>query len=104
MHRGNLTSSKCYDQSRNCSLNSTESKEASVGSSMDKLARGSGIPSIKFKKMPNEVLGKHGELHRDHRHHHELGRTPREPPPIEIARKRLKVRGSSVLGYEGRLN
>ncbi|KAI3453367.1 hypothetical protein Pfo_010030 [Paulownia fortunei] len=103
---GQLTSSSSNpdDQSRNCSSISTESKEASVCSSMDKLARGSGIPiSIKFKKTPNEeVLNKHGELRRDHRHQHELGKTLREPLPIEIGHKRLKVRGPSVLGYEGR--
>lgn len=93
------------DPSCHFSLHSAESKEASVGASRDKLARGRGIPiSIKFKKMANEVLSKHEELHRDHRHQNELGKTMREPPPIEIGPKRLKVRGPSVLGNEGRLN
>ncbi|KAI3469175.1 hypothetical protein Pfo_025838 [Paulownia fortunei] len=106
---GQLTYEWCStagDLIRNSSLNSTESKEAPVGSSRDKLARGSGIPiSIKFKKMANdEVLSNHGELHRDHRQQHELGKTMREPPPIEIGPKRLKVRGPSVLGYEGSYN
>ncbi|KAG8382522.1 hypothetical protein BUALT_Bualt05G0086200 [Buddleja alternifolia] len=87
-----LTSSECSipdDLSRNCSLNSGASKEASVGSSREKLVRGSNIPiSIKFKKASNEEASS------------KLGKTTREPPPIEIGPKRLKVRGPSVLGYE----
>lgn len=103
-------SSECLTpagQSRNMSSNSTESREGSVGLSMDKLGRGGVIPiSIKFKKTPNqEALSKHGELHRgDYRRHHELRKTSREPLSTEIANKRLKVRGPSGLGYEGRLN
>ncbi|KAL0331606.1 UNVERIFIED_CONTAM: Lysine-specific demethylase [Sesamum angustifolium] len=94
------------DPNRNSGSNSTESKEVPLGGSRDKSSRGSGIPiSIKFKKTPNEeVLSKHGEVHRDQRHQHELGRTMREPPPLEIGPKRLKVRGPSVLGYDGKLN
>ncbi|KAL0394862.1 UNVERIFIED_CONTAM: hypothetical protein Slati_4452400 [Sesamum latifolium] len=94
------------DPNRNSGSNSTESKEVPLGGSRDKSSRGSGIPiSIKFKKAPNEeVLSKHGEVHRDQRHQHELGRTMREPPPLEIGPKRLKVRGPSVLGYDGKLN
>lgn len=50
-------------------MSSTESKEATVSS---KLAMGGTFPTIKLKKMPNEVMGKHGELHRDQRHRHEF--------------------------------
>ncbi|KAL2237829.1 UNVERIFIED_CONTAM: Lysine-specific demethylase [Sesamum indicum] len=87
------------DPNRNSSSNSTESREVPLGGSRDRSSRGSGIPiSIKFKKTPNEeVLSKHGEVHRDQRHQHELGRTMREPPPLEIGPKRLKVRGPSGL-------
>ncbi|PIN22815.1 [histone H3]-lysine-36 demethylase [Handroanthus impetiginosus] len=109
VHCGQLTSYECLtsdDLSHNSRLNSTESKETSVGASRDKLSRGSSIPiSIKFKKTANEeVLNKQRELHRDQRHQPELRKAMREPPPIEIGPKRLKVRGPSVLGYEGRLN
>ncbi|KAL3649622.1 hypothetical protein CASFOL_006025 [Castilleja foliolosa] len=62
-------------------LNSFECKEAPVGASVDKSARGnSGIPiSIKFKK-----------------------RTTNEKvlSPVEVGPKRLKVKGPSALGYE----
>ncbi|KAK6146471.1 hypothetical protein DH2020_020340 [Rehmannia glutinosa] len=103
VRRGQLTSSKRLipnDTSRNCILNSTKSKEASVGSSMNKLTRRSVIPvSIKFKKTSKEeVLNKHGERQRDHRRQHEMGKTRREPPPIEIGQNRFKVRRPSVLG------
>ncbi|KAH6830968.1 Transcription factor jumonji family protein / zinc finger family protein [Perilla frutescens var. hirtella] len=76
---GSLTSSD--DQSV---MSSTESKEAMVRSSVDK------IPSIKFKKMPNHVLGKHGEVHRDQRHPHELRNNQRHT--------QLKTRVMPVLG------
>lgn len=69
---GSLTSSDRAvhdDRSRHCVFSSTKSKESTVSSSMDKVAV---IPPIKLKKMPNEVFGKHGELHRDQRHRHEL--------------------------------
>lgn len=81
------------DPSRNSGSNSTESKEVPTGGSRDKSSRGTGIPiSIKFKKTAND-----GEpVHREQRHQHELGRTMREPPPLEIGPKRLKVRGPSV--------
>lgn len=65
-------------------MSSTESKEAAVSS---KLAVRSSFPTIKFKKMPNEVTGKHGELNRDQRHRHEL----RE----NLKHKRQKGRESS---------
>lgn len=76
------------DQSRHCVFSSTKSKESMVSSSMDKVAVESAIPSIKLKKMPNEVYGKHGELHRDQRHRHEL----RE----NLRHKQLKGRVMSV--------
>lgn len=72
MRCGSLTSSDRAvhdDRSRHCVFSSTKSKESTVSSSMDKVAV---IPPIKLKKMPNEVFGKHGELHRDQRHRHEL--------------------------------
>ncbi|XP_057773848.1 lysine-specific demethylase JMJ13-like [Salvia miltiorrhiza] len=68
---GSLTSSDCPipdDQSHHSVMSSTESKEATVSS---KLATGSIFPKIKFKKMPNEITGKHGEVKRDQRHRHE---------------------------------
>ncbi|KAL3647654.1 hypothetical protein CASFOL_008622 [Castilleja foliolosa] len=62
-------------------LNSFECKEAPVGASVDKSARGnSGIPiSIKFKKRTTNE---------------------RVLSPVEVVPKRLKVKGPSALGYE----
>ncbi|CAA2938120.1 Hypothetical predicted protein [Olea europaea subsp. europaea] len=104
---GPVSSSECStaeDLSRNLSRNSTQFKEAPQGASRDKLARGSGIPiSIKFKKTANEEsTSKHEEVHRHDRFQHELRKTTGEPPAIELAAKRLKIRGPSFL--DDRLN
>lgn len=95
VHCKQLTSTADVDPSRHLNSNSADLKD-SVGSSRDKLLKGRGIPiSIKFKRTENEDLRKQNEV----------GKTMREPAPqIEIGAKRLKVRGPSVLGYEGRLS
>lgn len=68
----------------------------------DGFARGSSIPiSIKYKKSANEeATSRQREHQRMDRFQLELGKTLREPPPIEIGPKRLKVRGPSYLGTE----
>ncbi|EYU45270.1 hypothetical protein ABFS82_05G068700 [Erythranthe guttata] len=83
------SSSKC--------LNSTESRQVSVG---NKFGRGTGIPiSIKFKKTRNEeVLTKHGEVHNNNNNSRDHNRQQHN----ELGSKRLKVRGPSVLGHEGK--
>ncbi|KAI8021266.1 Lysine-specific demethylase JMJ706 [Camellia lanceoleosa] len=86
---GQLMSAEC----------SKASKETSDGASRDRFARGTTVPvSIKFKKTANEeAVSKYREHRRDGRFDHDLGRTIREPLPIEIGPKRLKVRGPTIL-------
>lgn len=72
---------------------------------MDRFGRGSTIPiSIKIKKLANEGTNRQREQPKKDRIQFELGKTSREPPPIEIGPKRLKVRGPSFLGSESRLD
>jgi hypothetical protein len=106
---GQTTSSEyCRaDESNHGSTSSiSDYKEAPESASKDRVARGSTIPfSIKFKKLTSkEEMGRQREHHRLDRFQHELGKTTREPPPIEIGPKRLKVRGPSSLGSESRLD
>lgn len=70
------------------------------------ISRGSNIPiSIKFKKLTNEdAVRRQREQHRTDIRQHELGKSRRKPPPIEIGPKRLKVTGPSFLASENRLN
>lgn len=92
MHCKQLSSTADADPRQHLNSNSADLKD-SVGSSRDKLVKGRGIPiSIKFKKTENEGLRKQGKTMRE------------AAPQIEIGAKRLKVRGPSVLGYEGRLS
>lgn len=81
-------------------------KEALESASRDRFARGSTIPiSIKFKKLTNEeAMSRQREHHKLARFQHEVGKSMREPPSIEIGPKRLKVRGPSFLGSESRLD
>uniref|UniRef100_A0A5B6ZD14 Lysine-specific demethylase JMJ706 n=1 Tax=Davidia involucrata TaxID=16924 RepID=A0A5B6ZD14_DAVIN len=92
-----LISSEC-STADNPSRDITHSKEAPDGALRDRFARGTSIPiSIKFKKTANEEAV---SKHRD-----DLVRTTKEPLPIEIGPKRLKVRGPSFLGgAESRLD
>ncbi|KAJ8555179.1 hypothetical protein K7X08_012675 [Anisodus acutangulus] len=86
---------------------SSQSKEALDFHPRDKSARGGTVPvSIKLKKVAanEEALSKQDEHKRDHRFQFELGQSMREPPRTESGSKRLKVRGPSVLGFEGRMN
>ncbi|KDP30391.1 hypothetical protein JCGZ_17120 [Jatropha curcas] len=96
--------SQTDDESNHNYTPTVHCKETPENGSRDRFARGSGIPiSIKFKKWVNdEAMSRQPEHHRVDRFHHELGKTMREPPPIEIGPKRLKVRGP-FLGRESRL-
>ncbi|KAA8522011.1 hypothetical protein F0562_012675 [Nyssa sinensis] len=98
-----LISSECStteDLSHDFSI--THSKEASDSALRDRIARGTSIPiSIKFKNTGNEEAV---SKHRDDRFHHDLVKTTKELPPIEVGPKRLKVRGLSFLGSESRLD
>ncbi|CAK7356075.1 unnamed protein product [Dovyalis caffra] len=93
------------DESNRSSTSGSNYKEAPESASKDRFARGSTIPiSIKFKKLTNdEAVSRQQDQHRLDRFQHEVGKTMREPPPIEIGPKRLKVRGPSFLGSESRL-
>ncbi|XP_031395287.1 lysine-specific demethylase JMJ706-like [Punica granatum] len=62
--------------------------------------------SVKDKKANEELTGKSDQRHRFQSkdgYRNGLGRTTREPPPLEIGPKRLKVRGLSSSGFESRL-
>lgn len=81
---------------------STGSKE--YNASRDRLSFRNTVPiSIKFKKTgSDEALSRNRERHnRLDRFQNESGRSStREPPPIEIGPKRIKVKGPSILGLE----
>lgn len=104
-----MTSSNCTsaeELGRNSSPTATHSKEAPDSTLRDRYAKETPIPiSIKYKKVAHEeAVNKHSEYQKDDRFQHELGKGTRGPPPIEIGPKRLKVRGPSFLGLEGRLD
>ncbi|KAK9275026.1 hypothetical protein L1049_022284 [Liquidambar formosana] len=106
---GRLMQSECCttaESNRNSSPNTIHSKEALDNASRDRSARLTSVPiSIKFKKTANEdAMSKQREHYRKDLFQHDLGKTIREPPPIEIGPKRLKVRGPSYLGSESRLD
>ncbi|PON85397.1 JmjC- JMjN-domain containing protein [Trema orientale] len=85
----------------------TTNHRAPENASTDRFGRGSTIPiSIKIKKVANEAgtNRQREQPKKDSRIQFELGKTTREPPPIEIGPKRLKVRGPSFLGSESRLD
>ncbi|KAJ4728591.1 Lysine-specific demethylase [Melia azedarach] len=94
-------SSRTDELNRNIS-HASNYKEASVSTSKDRFARVGTIPiSIKFKKLADEeTVSRQRENNRNERFQHELGKGTREPPPIEIGPKRLKVRGPSFLGSD----
>ncbi|KAF5477814.1 hypothetical protein F2P56_004427, partial [Juglans regia] len=81
---------------------STRYKDEPDCSVKERFARGSNIPiSIKYKTLVNEeAISRQREQQRKDRVQIEMGKTMREPPPIEIGPKRLKVRGPSYLGTE----
>lgn len=101
---GQLMLSDCCrsDESNSKIPPPTNHKEAPDSALRGRFARGSNMPiSIKYKKMANEeATSRQQEHHRKDRLQLELGKTTREPPPIEIGPKRLKVRGPSYLGTE----
>ncbi|OVA02874.1 JmjC domain [Macleaya cordata] len=91
------SSSDCYitkkiDRQFSTNINS---KEASVSAPKDRVIIGTTTTSgIKF--MANKDDGfraRQRELNRKHNFQMDTGKTMREPPPIEIGPKRLKVRG-----------
>ncbi|XP_031261595.1 lysine-specific demethylase JMJ706 isoform X2 [Pistacia vera] len=108
---GQLMPSECSrsdESNHSVSHTSSNYKETSESGARDKFARGSTVPiSIKFKKLTEEeTTSKQRENHRNDRFQHDFGKAMREPPPIEIGPKRLKVRGPSILGSDSsrRLN
>lgn len=95
------------DDSNHSVSHTSNYKETSESAARDKFARVSTVPiSIKFKKLTDEeATSKQRENHRNDRFQHDFGKAMREPPPIEIGPKRLKVRGPSFLGSDSsRLN
>lgn len=81
---------------------SSQYKDALDFHPRDKSVRGGTVPvPIKLKKgaANEQALSK-----QDERFQIELGHCKREPPRIESGSKRLKVRGPSVLGFEGRMD
>ena len=90
----------------NRSINPTsDCKEAPENAMKDRFGRGTLPISIKYKKLGNdEAMSRQREHHGNDRFNHELGKSMREPPPLEIGPKRLKVRGQTYLGSESRLH
>ncbi|XP_075641806.1 lysine-specific demethylase JMJ13 isoform X1 [Castanea sativa] len=97
-----MLSDCCRTDESNLKISPHNSKEAPDSALRDRFARGSSVPiSIKCKKMATEEAISRQQEHRRDRFQLELGKSMREPPPIEIGPKRLKVRGpSSYLGTE----
>ncbi|XP_022756969.1 lysine-specific demethylase JMJ706-like [Durio zibethinus] len=80
-------------------------KEAPENVVKDGFGRGTLPISIKYKKLGNEhLMSGQREHHRNDRFQHELGKSKREPSPIEIGPKRFKVRGLTYVGSESRLD
>ncbi|XP_024961234.1 lysine-specific demethylase JMJ706-like [Cynara cardunculus var. scolymus] len=85
------------------SPSSIHSKEAKESVSKEKFVKGTTAPfSIKYKKIGNEeIAGKNRDHQRDYNSYNELGKSTREPLPLESGPKRLKVKGPSmIIGLE----
>lgn len=79
----------------------SDCKEAIEISAKDRFGRGTFPISIKYKKLGNdESMSRQREHHRNDGFLHELGKSTRERPPLEIGPKRLKIRGPTYLGSE----
>lgn len=104
---GRVTSSDCFRIVESNSKLTTTNHRAPEIASVDRSARGSTIPiSIKFKKLASDhdVNRQREQQPRKERLHLEPSKSTREPPPMEIGLKRLKVRGPSFIGSESRLD
>lgn len=98
-----LTEFRRTDESIHKSSHTSNYKETSERGSKDRFARvGGTVPiSIKFKKLADEeAISRQQDNCRKERFQHECGKAPREPPPIEMGPKRLKVRGPSFIGSD----
>ncbi|KAL2901241.1 hypothetical protein RDABS01_026323 [Bienertia sinuspersici] len=76
-------------------------KGGKISASRDRPIKGSIIPvSIKVKKTPGDrPVIKHREHQSNGRYPQDIGKITREPLPIEIGPKRLKVKGPSFSGF-----
>lgn len=96
----------CFRNDESHSKPTTSNKRGALETAeVDRFSRGSTIPlSIKFKKLGNEDTNtsRQREHHGKDRLQVELGKSRREPPPVGIAPKRLKVKGP-ILGLQSRL-
>ncbi|GAV73199.1 JmjC domain-containing protein/JmjN domain-containing protein/zf-C5HC2 domain-containing protein [Cephalotus follicularis] len=105
---GQMVLSECcrIEESRRNSSSASILKEAQESSVRDRFSRGNSVPiSIKFKKLANEeTMSRQEDHHRNDKFQHELAKSTRVPPPIDIGPKRMKVRGPSYLGSENRLD
>lgn len=81
-------------------------KDGKISAPRDRHFKGSIIPvSIKVKRTPSDGPSiKHTEHLTSGRFQQDIGKITREPPPVEIGPKRLKVKGPSFLGSERRLD
>ncbi|KAH9687427.1 transcription factor jumonji (Jmj) family protein / zinc finger (C5HC2 type) family protein [Citrus sinensis] len=98
-----LTEFRRTDESNHKSSHTSNYKEMSERGLKDRFARvGGTVPiSIKFKKLADEeAISRQQENCRKERFQHEFGKATREPPPIEMGPKRLKVRGPSFIGSD----
>ncbi|XWS38787.1 hypothetical protein CRYUN_Cryun19dG0160400 [Craigia yunnanensis] len=104
---GQSVPSECFrNDEPNCNISSTSDyKEAPENAVKDRFGRGTLPISIKYKKLGNdEAMSRHREHHINDRFQHEIGKSMREPPPLEIGPKRFKVRGPTYVGSESRLD
>ena len=101
-----MPSECCRNYKPNRNINRpSDYKEAPENAVKDRFGRGTLPISIKYKKLGNEeVMSRQREHHRNDRFQHELGKSTRETPPLEIGPKRLKVRGPTYVGSERRLD
>lgn len=81
-----------------CSSSATQSKEIPDSTLTVRFVKGTNIPV--FIKHREEATNKHVEQQKADDLCHELGKYSREPALSGSARKRLKIKGPSVLGSE----
>ncbi|XVE65333.1 hypothetical protein DITRI_Ditri07aG0172600 [Diplodiscus trichospermus] len=101
-----MPSECCRNDGPNRNGNSTSDyKEAPGNTVKDRFGRGTIPISIKYKKLRDEeAMSRQREHHRNDRFRHESGKSMKEPLPLEIGPKRLKVKGPTYVGSESRLD
>ncbi|KAL1829917.1 lysine-specific demethylase JMJ13 isoform X3 [Daucus carota subsp. sativus] len=105
---GQATSFSCSttdDSDHNSCSSTIRSKEAHNSTSRSRSSDGTPIPiSIRYKKLSHdEAVSKHIGNQKDDRFLPEMIKRARNPPPLEMGPKRLKIKGPSFMGLDERL-